>query len=387
MIKIKEKKDCCGCTACYAACPTQCISMEEDHEGFLYPTVDSTRCIECGLCLKVCPVINKATARKPLEVLAAKNRDESVRSQSSSGGLFSILASKVIDKDGIVFGARFNSEWEVEHSSAQTMSEAAAFRGSKYVQSRVGDTFRQAKELLDAGHHVLYSGTPCQIAGLRGYLGRDYENLLAVDFICHGTPSPKVWRQYLDHIASTKLQGDRSKITAISFRDKSKSWKRFRLTILAENSTPILSQAVDSNPYEQGFLKGIYLRPSCHECPSRELKSGSDITLADYWGIEKVAARFDDNRGTSLVMVNTQKGALLLSELKLLDIEAVETTYSQAVASNKGAITSKPASKHRAEFFRHIDTNMMECLASLLHLPLHTRIARAVKLWFMDHKL
>lgn len=197
MINIKDKSNCCGCNACVQKCPKQCISMREDDEGFLYPYVDKILCIDCGLCEKTCPVINSKEERKPLNVFAAKKPNDEVRMQSSSGGIFTLLAENVIDEGGVVFGAGFNERWEVVHSFAEKKEDLAKFRGSKYVQSKVGNSYKQAEAFLKQGRKVLYSGTPCQIAGLKQYLRKDYANLLAVDFICHGVPSPGVFRTYL----------------------------------------------------------------------------------------------------------------------------------------------------------------------------------------------
>ena len=198
MINIEDKKQCCGCSACVQRCPKQCIVMKEDEEGFLYPVADKDVCIDCNLCEQVCPVLRQREEREPLDVYAAFNKNEEVRMQSSSGGVFTALAESIIKEGGVVFGARFNEDWEVVHDYVETVEGLSAFRGSKYVQSRIGCTFSQAEQFLKQGRKVLFSGTPCQIAGLKLFLRKEYENLLSVDFICHGVPSPGVWRQYLN---------------------------------------------------------------------------------------------------------------------------------------------------------------------------------------------
>lgn len=197
MINILNKQDCCGCSACVQRCPKQCISLHEDEEGFLYPKVNLDTCIDCGLCEKVCPVLHQAEERVPLEVFAAKNPNEQIRMESSSGGVFTQLAEQTIEAGGVVFGVKWNEHFEAVHAYTETKEGLSAFRGSKYVQSRVGATFKQAEQFLKQGRQVLFSGTPCQIAALKLFLRKDYENLLAVDFICHGTPSPGVFRWYL----------------------------------------------------------------------------------------------------------------------------------------------------------------------------------------------
>jgi len=201
-VQIVKKERCTGCSACYSICPVHCISMEEDSEGFLYPVIEKEKCTSCKRCETVCIAIIQGNERKPLHVYAAKNLNEEIRRQSSSGGIFTLIAESVIQKGGVVFGVRFNDNWEVVHDYTETVEGLAAFRGSKYVQSRIGNTYLTAKKFLSAGRKVLFSGTPCQIAGLKAFLQIDYDNLLTIDLVCHGVPSPLVWKRYLDEIIS-----------------------------------------------------------------------------------------------------------------------------------------------------------------------------------------
>lgn len=311
MIQIKDKSACCGCSACVQSCPKQCIVLKEDKEGFLYPVVNQTLCIACGKCEKVCPELHPFDAVQPLMVYAAKHPDESVRAESSSGGFFTLLADAVIDDGGVVFGARFDTDWSVVHDFTETHEGLQAFRGSKYLQSRIGNTFQLAEKFLKAGRKVLFSGTPCQIAGLKRYLHKDYENLLAVDFVCHGVPSPLVWKKYLEE---TIAREHKLKIDAISFRNKDLGWKKysFALTLSGvtnggEKNTVLLSTIFPENEYMQAFLADFSLRPSCYACPAKGGKSGSDLTIGDFWGIEKIAPEIDDDKGCSLVIVHTDK--------------------------------------------------------------------------------
>ena len=207
-------------------CPNACIIMLEDEQGFLYPKVDTAKCIDCGLCEKVCPVLNHGEPRQPLVCYAAIHHDEKIRLASSSGGVFTALAEYVITNSGVVFGARFNEKWEVVHDYTETIEGLAAFRGSKYVQSTIGDNYRLAEQFLKDGRQVLFTGTPCQIAGLNNYLRKEYENLLSVEVACHGVPSPLVWREYIK---------DKNP-TSINFRDKRNGWKEFGLNINTRNS-------------------------------------------------------------------------------------------------------------------------------------------------------
>lgn len=206
MIKVKDKSACCGCAACVQICSKQCISLDEDKEGFLYPTVNRNLCIECGKCEAVCIELHSFEVHEPLKFFAAQHFDESVRAASSSGGIFTLLAETVINDGGVVFGARFDSDWSVVHDFTETHEGLQAFRGSKYLQSRIGNTYRQAGKFLKAGRKVLFSGTPCQIAGLKRYLHKNYENLLAVDFVCHGVPSPLVWKKYLEETIACQCE-------------------------------------------------------------------------------------------------------------------------------------------------------------------------------------
>lgn len=381
MIEIHKKEDCCGCHACVQICPKQCISMHEDEEGFLYPQTDESICIDCGLCEKVCPVINQNEPHKPLEVYAAKNLDEAIRRNSSSGGVFTLFAEQTIKKGGVVFGARFNELWEVVHAYTETTEGLAAFRGSKYVQSRIGNTYKEAEVFLKAGREVLFSGTPCQIAGLRKYLRKDYPNLFLVDFICHGTPSPGVFREYLnEELQKFASKGDRKnsvlllsntpdserdnfvgtvdkwKIEAISFRDKQKGWKKYSFALVlakvsasGEKNTVRLSYTLDRHAFMRGFVRDIYLRPSCYDCSSKQLKSGSDITLGDYWGIEKTMPDYDDDRGVSSLTINTFAAQTRLAFLQSIDIR--KTSFDDLVKKNPSLNLSSKAASCRALFY------------------------------------
>lgn len=335
MIEIKDKSQCCGCNACVQRCPKQCIAMCEDEEGFLYPEVDEAICIDCGLCENVCPVINQADARIPLQVYAAKNTDEEIRMHSSSGGVFSILAEQTIKQGGVVFGARFDENWEVKHDYTETIDGVSVFRGSKYVQSKTGDTFKQAEQFLKQNRKVLFSGTPCQIVALKRYLKKEYENLLLVDFICHGVPSPGVWRKYLKQVIALTcdkntvsshlkllLSERNALVEGISFRDKRLGWQKYSFSLTlsttdesGNKNTVSLSESLNENLFMRGFLANLYLRPSCYACPANKGKSGSDITLGDYWGISSLMPDYDDDKGISAISVNTEKGKAVYANL------------------------------------------------------------------------
>lgn len=315
MINITEKQKCCGCTACISVCPQKCISMSADKEGFLYPVVDSGKCVDCCLCEKVCPVLNPVRNESEPLVYAAINNDETVRMQSSSGGMFTLIAESVIDRGGVVFGVCFDREWNVVHDYTETKEELAKFRGSKYVQSNVGNCFTQVKTFLDSGREVLFSGTPCQVAGLKNYLRKPYSNLLTVDLVCHGVPSPYVWRKYLQETVCRAygIKGDNKYtvnpgdyISDISFRAKDNGWKKYSFRILYRDGR-IEIRTFSENIYMNVFLSNLSLRPSCYACPTKLGNAQSDITLADFWGVDKMYPSVDDDRGCGLIFIHSKE--------------------------------------------------------------------------------
>lgn len=307
MIEIKNQKDCCGCNGCVQICPQSCISFNEDNEGFRYPLVDQGRCIGCNLCEKVCPVLHSSDSTAKIDgVYAAINDDDYIRSESSSGGFFTALAEQIIGQDGVVFGARFDEDWEVVHDFVETKEQLALFRGSKYMQSRIGTAYSDALRFLKEGRKVLFSGTPCQIAGLKRYLRKEYDNLFTVDFICHGVPSAKVWRKYLTELVNDGIVKNRlSDILKIGFREKIPSWFFSQILIKSQESNYISSK--ESNPYFVAFNMNVTLRPICYECPFKGGRSGSDITMADFWGIDKADPTMYDDKGTSMIILHNDR--------------------------------------------------------------------------------
>lgn len=376
MIVINESKDCCGCNACAQRCPKHCITLQEDHEGFLYPKVDTNLCIECGLCEKVCPTINPGIEKEPLEVYAAINPNESIRAESSSGGIFSLLAKKIIQENGIIFGARFNDNWEVIHDYTETLEGLTAFRGSKYVQSQIGNNFQKAETFLKTGRKVLFSGTPCQIAGLKRYLRKEYDNLITVDFICHGVPSPKVWRTYLNEICENLVletknasfltnKEKKSYIRSINFRDKNLGWKNFSFSLkMCSTSTQDSEKSVElcepfyKNSFMKGFLNDLTLRPSCYQCPCKPNKYKSDFTIADFWGIQYLLPDMDDDKGTSLIFINTNQGKLIYDKLI---INSKQISYTDVLPYNKGLNPILNIPTARKKFFDSLNTRQSIC--------------------------
>lgn len=333
MIKIENKENCCGCSACFNACPQRCITMQADCEGFLYPVTDVSICTECGLCEKVCPIINRKENHS-LQVLAAKNPNNHIRKDSTSGGLFSAIAEKIIEDGGRVFGATFNDNWEVVHKGVDNIQHLSCLRGSKYVQSNIADCFKEIKQLLEQNIPVLFSGTPCQAAGLKLYLKKEYSNLFITDIVCHGVPSPQIWKEYL-HSVKENVQD----IRYINFRKKERGWADADFIITNQKGNSIVKDKFRENLYFKGFMDNLYLRPSCYKCPARYGFYQSDITLGDYWGIEKQHPEFADADGVSLVIVNSEKGKKLLEEL---NIQIQESSIEKATDNRNACILNNP---------------------------------------------
>lgn len=370
MIQIIDKRNCTGCEVCANRCPKHCIRMVPDSEGFLYPAVDKSVCIDCGLCEKMCPIINISGTSEPQKVLAVINKDDCTRRESSSGGVFSLLAERIIKEDGVVFGARFDDNWQVVLDYAETLEGLSSFRGSKYVQASPNNVYHKCEEFLKSGREVLFTGTPCQVSGLKMFLKKDYPNLLTADLACHGTPSREVWKRYLEeevevHTAAQRAAGGKStalcslnsmsSIKDIEFREKSDGWKKFRF-VLSFNEpsgdvekSSVLSSTHYLNPYFQAFNTGVLSRPSCYVCKIKNgCRSLSDITLADFWGIGEVDDTFDDDLGTSLVLLNTERG---ISCFNNLGVRQKAFTYDIALKYNGGLREGNYLHPRRGFFF------------------------------------
>lgn len=343
---ICHKQVCTGCGACAQRCPAGCIEMRADAEGFLYPQIDNEKCLHCGLCQKVCPVANGAQSQsEKIQCFSAANQNREIRKNSSSGGIFTAVAEKILDMGGVVFGAAFEPDFSVAHKMAQNRQELEGLRKSKYVQSKIGDTYPQAKRLLEQGKPVLYTGTPCQIGGLRAFLGREYDNLYTMDFICHGVPSPTVWENYLRE----KEKEANSKAVSVSFREKTLGWRRFSLHISFENGQ-VYTKPVDEDPYLRGFVANLFLRLSCGSCAFKGSRNQSDITVADHWGVKDSGAIAHVEDGVSLLLLRTAKGKQLLQWIQSA-IDCCEADCQLALKNNQSAIKSVRHNAFRKKFF------------------------------------
>ncbi|MCC3869652.1 Coenzyme F420 hydrogenase/dehydrogenase, beta subunit C-terminal domain [Terrisporobacter mayombei] len=349
MIEIIKKEDCTGCHACYNVCPKECITMEHDVEGFLYPNINTKKCIGCNLCEKICPIIHQEKVDNNPLAYGCHNKNEEIRSQSTSGGIFTLIAEHVINSGGIVFGAEFDENYNVRHNSADDILGIEKFRGAKYVQSKIGDTYKQVKQLLKEDKMVLFTGTPCQIGGLKSYLKKDYCNLICQDIICHGVPSQYVWQHYKNLISK-----DRN-IKKINFRDKSTGWKKYSLKLEFIGGRSY-EEVGNENAYIKGFIKNLYLRPSCYECAYKTLNRQSDITLADFWGVEGILPNLDDNKGTSLIFINSDKGKFLFDKIKN-DVVYENVHIEKSIVFNPCAIKSCIYNKKRDLFMDNYKDN------------------------------
>lgn len=357
-MRICAESECTGCSACRAACPADCIEMIYNIEGFAYPQIDESKCLLCGCCEAVCP-INKEepTSVKIPKAYGVMANDLSLRKASSSGGVFSLLAEAILDMGGVVFGAAMSGDCKsVQHIMVTNTSDLAALRGSKYLQSNVNDSFQAVKEQLHAGKQVLFSGTPCQIEGLVSFLGNPHDKLLCVDFICHGTPSPALWRKYVEHLEKKY----HAPIEKVDFRNKTHGW-RFWGARLENSSRKVLNSTLREDPYLQMFLQNVSLRPSCYQCHTKKLNRVSDITIADFWGVENVAPELDDNMGTSLVLVHSDKGKIFFNQI------SSKTTFQEvdcvtALEGNPCMTKSVDRPKERDTFFDDMNRMTFKCL-------------------------
>lgn len=355
MLSITEKQNCCGCGACANVCPVRCISMQEDEEGFLYPRADASRCVDCGLCSSVCVCQQEGPLRQREPVCyAAAAKNASLRAASSSGGVFSLLAENVLASGGVVYGVTMDADMgSCSFARITDVSGLRGLRGSKYLQAKVGETYRSVKQDLEDGREVLFSGVPCQIDALKLFLDRDYENLCCVEVICHGTPSPLLWKKYVEYL-ETKHRG---KIREVRFRNKKSGWRKYSLAI--DGADFHQTQTVSEDPYLMMFSRNFSLRLSCYDCAAKKLESAADLTLGDFWAIWNLLPELDDDKGTSLVMVRSDRGAALFQRIQG-EIDLRETPFAAAVAANGSYNHSAPLPGERDGFFEDLHTISFE---------------------------
>ncbi len=317
MVNSREKNQCCGCSACEQMCPKNAISMKMLEEGFCYPEIDMAKCVDCGLCDRVCPFDKSYVGEEatPL-VYAALHKNEEVRKKSSSGGVYSAITDYILERGGVVYGVKYDADFSVKHDSAETKEKRDCFRGSKYVQSNVNNTYVKVEDDLAAGRDVLFSGTPCQVEGLNRYLQlkkADTSKLITVDNICHGVASPGIWHEYLDEL--NKLLEQDEKIEYISMRSKESGWRKQEMIVLT-NKRDISKMINENFSWNRLYLSLLTTRSSCFECKFTSYKRVADITLADFWNYENAGIELNDTYGISLILVNRKKGEELFDVIK-----------------------------------------------------------------------
>ena len=351
MVSEFEKINCCGCGVCANICPQNCIKMAADEEGFLYPHIDKSACIGCNLCVKRCPIINNQKYNSQQEPIAyvVQVNDKTILKLSTSGGSFTILSKWIIEHNGVVFGASFNKYMKVEHIRAECIDDLYKFQGSKYVQSFTGNIYKHVKYILEKGRYVCFSGTPCQVAGLKSFLNKDYDNLFTVDVVCHGVPSPKFWEKY-------KLYYEKkfhSKLTSAAFRNKKFGYEHPTMYLEFENGKSINIFTMDDY-FLSAFFSEICSRPSCHNCAFKFINRNSDFTIFDCWNVSKYSKTMT-NKGATNIFIHTLKAKVLFDNIKDKFIFK-EINYHDAI-ENDGIMVIKSTSPNpnRSKFFYDMD--------------------------------
>lgn len=368
-MRILEKKTkCVGCSACANACPRGCILMVKDKEGFIYPLIDKDKCVSCGMCKNSCPQQAEIISNGVVSTKVAINKDERICKDSSSGGVFYALASEIINAGGVVFGAGFDGNFAVRHMSVKKTEDIRKLMGSKYVQSYIGTCYSEVKQCLEREIPVLFSGTPCQIAGLHAYLKKSYSHLVTVDIICHGVPSPGLWEKYIEEQKNVR----KSSIEGVNFRAKEKGWGNYSLKINFDNGE-VLCQTSNENLYMLAFAQNLSLRPSCYDCDYKE-KRFSDLTIADFWGIRTIHPEWYSEQGVSLLISHTTKGECLVERI-CEQVDLIETDFVKAISFNRSYKEAAVKNIRRKKFFNYLLNNTVsDSLNKFIASPLIWRL-------------
>lgn len=353
MINITDKTKCTGCSACVNVCPKSAINFCDDRAGYRYPVVDETKCVNCSLCEKVCPIINPVYVsdnfNEPV-VKAAWNLDKEIRINSTSGGVFSAIADRFIENGGFVVGAEYTEDLGIRHIVISDKDKIRQIRQSKYAQSDLGDIFKAIKNLLNTGEKVLFCGSPCQVAGLKNYLIKDYQNLFLVDFICRGIISQKIYKKYLESVE----RHTKSKITKVHFKNKDFGWNRFSTKLSLSNGDEYHKDRYHDE-YMVGYLKyNLYLRPCCHDCQFKTLPRIADLSLGDFWGIANSDKTLDNDQGTSVVLINSEKGLRYFDGLSEM-LFSTDSTIEQVVKGNSCLLNIAPKGEYSEYFYKHFE--------------------------------
>ena len=355
MITLANNSKCTGCAACEQICGSGAIVMKESSEGFLLPVINEEKCISCKKCEKTCPVLNCPSSAKSEKVFAARAKDETVVLKSSSGGVFGTIAKAVLQNGGVVFGAGYDENLRLVHKGISSVEELPALMGSKYIQSDVRDTCKDAKAELEKDKQVLFVGTPCQCAGLKKFLGKEYENLILVDFVCHGVPSPKLFQKYLEFMSRDK------EIKSVRFRDKTENKKTGHQISITYKDESVYRNPVTEDLYMRAFIENISLRESCYNCSFKNFNSGSDLTIGDFWGLDKTDSPLKDKDGVSLVILNTPKGENVFESIKG-NVDTDLRSMEEALRENKSMITSTRRNPLRNKYLKSMNKTSIDKL-------------------------
>lgn len=349
MITLYESKDkCCGCSACQSICPTNAIQMISDGDGFLYPHVQKDKCIECEMCIKTCVFKStRSNEKTPINAYAAINKDKEVLINSSSGGVFGAVATKVLEKNGVVFGCSMNGKYEANHVYITNLNQLKALQGSKYIQSNIGESYKKVKEYLNSDKKVLFSGTPCQVDGLKSYLKIDYDNLITTDIICHGVPSPKFFKDYMNYLE----RKENLRILKFNFRDTDINYMSCagKITYIKGKKVCQRKMTYHLDCFYNYFMYGVIFRECCYKCPYTNGNRPGDLTMGDYWGVQNYHPEIKTDKGVSALLVNTQKGVDLVSELNL---DIINTNFNNILNHNSNLVHPTPMNKDRDSVFK-----------------------------------
>lgn len=369
MIQITDPSECSGCTACFSICGHDAITMKPDRLGFMYPQVNADKCVGCGLCVKICPFHDDYATPERLsqpEALCGRINNEQILKTSQSGGAYTAISDVILQRGGVVYGASFSDGFKVTHTRAVKPKERDRHRGSKYIQSNLGETFRAVRKDLTDGLTVLFTGTPCQTAGIRAYIPEKLQkSLFLVDLICHGVPAPAIWFEYLNYLE----RSHNDKIIAANFRDTEKfGWRQHFETFRFEHKPEIVGDS-----FRKIFYLDLSLRESCYECKFCNLKRTGDLTIGDFWGCDKIYPDWaDDDKGVSLILANTPKGQSLLNEAKAA-MKTRPVALESILQPNLKHPTARPAKRDR--FVRDfIRKGIPYIFKKYAETPLSTRI-------------
>lgn len=384
MPNLASYQSCVGCSACALSCPKNCIEMHNDKYGFSHPKIiNAQECINCKLCEQSCPIANKRNLDdKETIALAAFTKDEEIRKESSSGGIFTEIAKYVLLNDGVVFGAAYSNNWHVEHIEVKEVGNLNKLRGAKYSESKLANTYDRIKKYLNKDILVLFSGTPCQVAGLKSFLKRDYSNLICIDFICHGIPSPVAWSNYIQE--RMKLDGVNHKPISINQRSKITGWSNYNYSCVIEYENNLKYQSLSgSDMYMKLFCNDYILRESCANCHFKGFDRCSDITLGDFWGIWNIDVKMDDNKGTSLIMLHSDKSKDLITNISD-KIVLKEVSLEDASRENPAILYSSKEKSEREKVLDSICNGNFDITNELFKevqpsMPLWKRVIKKIK--------